>query len=80
MDADTRKLIEEAAEEGAKRALERLGLHDDDAPRDVLELRSLLDSYRAVKRGVMQTIGKAIAITVLLALAWGAGTGKLKFW
>ena len=43
-------LLEASAEKGARRALESVGLHDENAVRDVVELRSLLDSWRAIRR------------------------------
>lgn len=44
-----RALIEEASEQGAVRALSRLGLDDDRAPKDMAELRELLVAWRDAK-------------------------------
>jgi hypothetical protein len=53
------------AEEAARRALAAVGLHDESAGRDVAELRSLLDSYRAVRSGALQQLGKLIMLAIL---------------
>jgi hypothetical protein len=60
--------IESAAERGAAKALASVGLHDADAIKDVIELRGLLDSWRAVKHGAMSALGKAITVLLLTAL------------
>jgi Family of unknown function (DUF6127) len=44
-----RALIEEASDLGASRALSRLGLDDDCAPKDLAELRELLVAWRDAK-------------------------------
>lgn len=61
-------LMERAAERGAKRALETVGLHDDEASQDVTQLRQLLDSYKTVKTSILSAIGKAIGVAILAAL------------
>ena len=73
VDADLRALITEAYEEGARRTLERLGLHDDDAPADIRSLRDLLDSWRQIKRGAFQQLGKWLMIVLLGALVLMVG-------
>jgi hypothetical protein len=45
-----RALVEEASEVGAWRALERVGLGDRGAEKDVEELRELLKSWRNAKK------------------------------
>ena len=72
-DSDLRALITEAYEEGARRTLERLGLHDDDAPDDIRSLRDLLDSWRQIKRGAFQQLGKWLMIVLLGALVLMVG-------
>jgi hypothetical protein len=66
-------LIDKAAERGAKRALESVGLHDDDAVNDVRDLRNLLDSFRQVKRGAMQQVGRMVTLAILAAMVFAAG-------
>jgi hypothetical protein len=67
-------LLEESAEQGAKKALASIGLHDENASKDVLDLRTLLDSFRAAKRTVLQTVVRVLTIGVLAAIAgWWFG-------
>ncbi|HJQ58125.1 MAG TPA: DUF6127 family protein [Vineibacter sp.] len=77
---ELRALLAEAADEGARRALARVGLHDSEALKDVVELRTLLDSWRALRRGALVAIGKIVTVGLLLALSWAVGAGKLKLW
>lgn len=49
-----RALIEEAADDGAARALARLGLSDDSAPKDMAELRELLSAWRDAKSSALK--------------------------
>ena len=65
-------LMERAAEAGARRALVNVGLHDEDAGKDVQELRGLLETWRDTKRTVTQTIARIITSAILFALAAGA--------
>lgn len=64
-------LMDRAAEAGAKRALEKIGLHDENAGNDVRELRGLLESWRGAKATVGQTITRTITTAILAALAIG---------
>ena len=68
-------LIHKAAQEGAKQALKEVGLSDEEAYNDVKELRSLLDSWRATKTTVGQTIARMITTALLTALAVGIYMG-----
>jgi hypothetical protein len=61
-----RAIIEEAAEMGAGRALERLGLSDRSAEDDVRELRQLLGAWRDAKKAAR---GAVIGWVVRVALA-----------
>jgi len=70
-DQQLQMLVEQAAEAGAKRALEKVGLHDEGAGSDVRELRGLLDSWRETRRTVTQTIAKTFTSAILAALAAG---------
>lgn len=70
---ELRALLEHAAEIGAKRALESVGLHDEKASKDISDVRSLLESYRTVKTSLLTTIGKAIAVAILALLAFKTG-------
>jgi hypothetical protein len=64
-------LLEQAAERGARRALERLGLHDDDAGKDIRDLRTLIDGWRDAKRTVSKAIIQWATIGVLGLLTIG---------
>jgi uncharacterized membrane protein YjgN (DUF898 family) len=68
-------LIHKAAQEGAKAALKEVGLSDEEAYDDVKELRSLLDSWRATKTTVGQTIARMVTTALLTALAVGIYMG-----
>jgi hypothetical protein len=61
-----RALIEEASELGASRALSRLGLEDDSAPKDMAELRELLVAWRDAKASARKA---AIGWIVRMGLA-----------
>lgn len=68
---DLEIIIQRAARAAAKEALQDVGLHDDDAIHDLKELRSLLDSWREVRRSVAHTVIKVITVAVLGALVTG---------
>jgi len=67
------RLLEEAASRGAEKALVRAGLHDEKALADLAELRTLLDSWRQVKRGALKQLGQILVwiILILILLALG---------
>ncbi len=64
-------MIERAAKRGAREALESIGLHDDAAVRDVMELRGLLEAWRAAKSTAWKTVAQAFTMMLLTALAAG---------
>jgi hypothetical protein len=55
-----------------RRGLANVSLHDEEAGKDVQELRSLLETWRDTKRTVTQTIARIITSAILFALAAGA--------
>jgi len=65
------KIINRAAEQGAKQALKDIGLSDEEAYDDVKELRGLLDAWRATKSTVGQTMARMLTTSILTALAVG---------
>lgn len=71
--AELEDLLESAAERGAKKALESVGLHDAGASEDIRDMRGLLESYRTVKTSALATVGKAIAVAILAVLAFNTG-------
>lgn len=74
-----RALVEEASQSGAQRALASLGLDDEQARRDMGELRELLGAWRDAKRSAWQAMvtwvvrvflaGLLISIALRLGLA-----------
>ena len=75
-----RALLKEAAREGARDALHELGLHDENAPKDVNDLRDLIRGWRDVRSSIISTITKWVTTAILGLLALGAwsqwGSGK----
>ena len=63
------ELIAEASEQGAKRALARLGLADDKASKDMAELRELLSAWRDAKRSATKAaVGWVLRMALALVL------------
>lgn len=79
--ATLRAIAEESGELGATRALTRLGLADDDAQRDMAELRELLGAWRDAKRSVWKAvigwIARTLLALVLVGIAVRLGLGGL---
>jgi len=69
--AQLEALLERAAKRGAREALESIGLHDENAVKDVQELRGLLDAWRGTKKTMFHTITQAVTMLVLGALCLG---------
>lgn len=74
---DLHTLLVSASEKGAQKALIAVGLHDEDAGKDIVELRTLLSSYRSAKTTAWQTLVKLV-ITGLFAVAIFGAAIKLK--
>ncbi len=66
------EMLHKAAEEGAKRALDRLGLHDEDAAKDVQEMRGLLETWRDVRRTAWHTLVQSCVKGLLLVIVLGS--------
>lgn len=62
-------LLNRAAEQGAKEALRKIGLSDEDAGQDIHDLRTLINDWRSCKRTVFQTMLKATTLAVLSFIA-----------
>ena len=63
------EMIERAATRAAKKALHDIGLDDNpETINDVRELRSILSSYRDVKKTMLQTFAKWVMMIILGAL------------
>lgn len=66
------QMIARAAKQGAREALQSVGLHDENAGEDMKELRNLLDAWRSTKKTVWSQIVKATTMAVLGAIVVGA--------
>ena len=64
-------LMTKAAENGAKKALHDIGLHDEEAADDVRELRGLLESWRDTKSTAWKTFVSWTIKGLLLLLIAG---------
>ena len=62
-------MLDREAKRGASAALRDVGLHDDDARKDILEMRSLLELWRDTRRGVLSTIVKMSTVAVITFIA-----------
>lgn len=62
-------MLDRAAKRGAKAALREVGLHDDDARKDIQEMRSLLEAWRDTRKGVWSTIVKMSTVAVITFIA-----------
>ena len=75
------RLIEEACETGAARALARLGLADEGAHKDMAELRELLGAWRDAKasarKAVIDWVVRGCLALVLIGLAVKLGLSGL---
>ena len=64
-----RALVEEACEVGAARALRTLGLMDEKAGPDIVELRQLIQGWRDAKKSALTaTVAWAVRTAVALLL------------
>ena len=68
-----RAIVEEASEVGARRAVERLGLGDENAQDDLDELRDLLGAWRTAKasawKAAVDWFVKVIGALLLIGIA-----------
>ena len=76
-----RAIVEESSQLGAKRMLERMGLDDDTAPEDLVELRELLQAWRDAKstalRAALSWIVRGLLVLLLIGLAVRLGVPEL---
>ena len=74
------EILDRAAKRGARAALQELGLHDESAPKDLEELRSLISSWRETRKAIWNTIVKwaTMAILGFISVAvWMAFKGEV---
>lgn len=62
-------MLDRAARRGAKEALRSIGLLDDQAQKDITEMRSLLEAWRDTRKGIWTTVVKITTIGVLTFIA-----------
>ena len=66
-----RALVEEAAEAGATRALNTIGLSDDRAGADIVELRQLIQGWRDAKQSAVSALVTWLVRAAVAALLVG---------
>ena len=62
-------MLDRAARRGAKAALREVGLHDDDARKDITEMRNLLEAWRDTRKGVWSTMVKMSTVAIITVIA-----------
>lgn len=62
-------ILDRAAKRGAKEALSELGLQDDQAQKDIHEMRSLLEAYRDTKKSIWTTFIRLATVAILSFVA-----------
>lgn len=62
-------MLDRAARRGAKEALRSIGLLDNDAHKDITEMRSLLEAWRDTRKGIWNTIVKLLTVGTLTFIA-----------
>ena len=69
-------MLDRAARRGAKEALRSIGLLDDDAHKDITEMRSLLEAWRDTRKSFWITV---VRVTTAATLAFIAGAVWMTF-
>ena len=62
-------MLDNAARRGAKEALRSIGLLDDDAAKDIIEMRNLIEAWRDTRKSIRSTIVKMTTVGVLTFIA-----------
>ena len=62
-------MLDRAARRGAKEALASIGLLDEDAHRDISEMRSLLEAWRDTRKSFWTTVVRVITAATLAFMA-----------
>ena len=71
--------LEAMLDRSAKRALESIGLTDENAAKDIQEMRSLLDAWRDTRKSIWNTTVKIFTVAILTFIAgavWMTLSGK----
>jgi hypothetical protein len=64
-------LLEQASKQGAKMALAELGLHDENASKDINDLRELLKALRMAKKDSFRIFIKWIMVAICTLITAG---------
>lgn len=62
-------MLDRAARRGAKEVLRSLGLNDEDAHKDIHEMRTLLEAYRDTKKSIWNTAVRISTVALLSFIA-----------
>tara|TARA_R110001632_G_scaffold48954_5_gene123111 strand:- start:425 stop:676 length:252 start_codon:yes stop_codon:yes gene_type:complete len=62
-------MLDRAARKGAKEALASIGLLDDNAHKDVTEMRSLLEAWRDTRKSLWSTVIRTTTTAILVFIA-----------
>ena len=63
------EMLDRAARKGAKEALRSIGLLDDSAQKDIVEMRSLLEAWRDTRRSIWTTVIRISTSAILVFIA-----------
>tara|TARA_B100000902_G_C26456820_1_gene503522 strand:- start:85 stop:339 length:255 start_codon:yes stop_codon:yes gene_type:complete len=63
------EILDNSARRGAKEALRSIGLLDDDAQKDIIEMRSLLEAWRDTRKSIWSTVVKLTTVALLTFIA-----------
>ena len=66
---DLEEMLDNAARRGAKEALRSIGLLDDDAQKDILEMRNLIEAWRDTRRSIWSTVVNVTTVALLTFIA-----------
>ena len=61
--------LEAMLDRSAKRALDSIGLTDENAARDIQEMRSLLDAWRDTRKSIWNTTVRILTVATLTFIA-----------
>jgi hypothetical protein len=66
---EVEEMLDRAARRGAKEALRSIGLLDDDAHKDITEMRSLLEAWRDTRKSIWSTVTRLVTVAILTFIA-----------
>jgi hypothetical protein len=66
---EVEEMLDRAARRGAKEALRSIGLLDNDAHKDITEMRSLLEAWRDTRKSIWSTVTRLVTVAVLTFIA-----------